>query len=102
MTGDLHHPGHSTHSAHATHVRHAAAAAAALGLRLVSDHGFRGEEQSPNRRCVLQRGSNDLGRDADAGLDQVLVGLGGRVEAVGSLEALDLVDDDRSFDARVL
>ena len=42
-------------------------------LRLVSDHGFGGDQQTGDRRRVLQRGAHDLGRVDDAGLHQVLV-----------------------------
>jgi hypothetical protein len=51
---DLHHPRHPTH------VGHAATGSTLFGL--VGDHGFRREQQAGNRGCVLQRGSDDLGR----------------------------------------
>ena len=46
--------------------------------------------------------AHDLGRVDDAGLDQVLVLLGGGVEAERALAVLDLLDHDRAVDARVV
>jgi hypothetical protein len=51
---------------------------------------------------VLERRANDLRRVDHAGLHQVLVLLGARVEALGSLRVLHLVDHDRAVDAGVL
>src|SRR6266849_1713463 len=63
-------------------------------LGLVDDDGFGGEEERCDRCCVLQSRAGHLGGIDDAGLDQVLVLASGGVEAVGALEAADLLDDD--------
>ena len=76
-------------------------AAAALLIRLLGHHALRREHQARDRGRVLQRGAHDLGRVDDAGLQQVLVLVGRRVEAEGALVVLDLVDDDRAFPAGV-
>src|SRR5690606_32654686 len=46
-------------------------------------------------------GAGDLGGIDDAGLDEVLVGAGGDVVAVGALGGEDLLDDDGAFDTGV-
>ncbi len=50
---------------------------------------------------VLQRRADDLRRVDDAGLHQVLVGVGQRVEALVVLHLAHLLHDDRAFVARV-
>ena len=67
------------HAAHATG-RIACGRSGLLGL--VGDDGLGGEEQSRDRRCVLQRRAGDLGRVDDARREQVLVLAGRGVEAV--------------------
>src|SRR5690606_14677603 len=89
------------HAAHATHAAAGAAGGSRLLLGAVGDHALGSEEQTGDRRGVLQRGAGDLGRIDDAGLHEVLVLAGGDVVAVGGLAADDLLDDDRSLDAGV-
>src|SRR5690606_7715552 len=54
-----------------------------------------------DRRGVLRRRAHDLGRVDDAGLDQILVLLGRRVEAERALAVADTVEDDRRLLTRV-
>src|SRR6185312_3859739 len=75
---------------HAAAVGHTASGGLVL-LRLVYDYGFGGEEQRRDRCRVLQRRAGDLGRVDDAGLDQVLVLAGGRVQAMPWGQATDLL-----------
>src|SRR5687768_1148263 len=79
------------------HPAHAAAAGrhrvGGLLLRYVGHDGFRGEHQAGDGGCVLDREPDDLGRVDDAGLDQVLVGLVGGVEAHSGLHLLHLGHD---------
>ena len=89
---DLHHP---------AHVGHAPAGMTVL-VRLVGDHGFGRQQQAGDRGGVLKRRPDNLGRIDDTCLHQVFVDLRGCVEAVGTLEVLDLVDNDGSFDAGVV
>src|SRR4029079_16389037 len=63
---------------------------------------FGGEEQSGDRRCVLQCRAGDLGSVDDAELDEILVDAGGRVEALVAAEVLDLVGHDATIEAGVL
>src|SRR6266851_2411006 len=85
--------GSEIHAAHAAAARGHTAAAGVL-LRQFGHHGFGGDQKRCNRRCVLDRRANDLGRVDDALRDQVDVFAGLRVEAVGVLVLLeDLADD---------
>src|ERR1700680_960184 len=93
--------GSEIHAAHAAAARGHTAAAGVL-LRQFGHHGFGGDQKRRNRRCVLDRRTNDLGRVDDALRDQVDVFAGLRVEAVGVLVLLeDLADDDGAVLARV-
>ena len=65
------------------------------------DERFGREQQRRDRRGVLQRRADDLRRVDDAGLDQVLVGVGQRVEALVVLHLAHLLHDDRAFVAGV-
>src|SRR5216684_3747874 len=86
--------GSEIHAAHAAAARGHTAAAGVL-LRQFGHHGFGGDQKRRNRRCVLDRRTNDLGRVDDALRDQVDVFAGLRVETVGVLVLLeDLADDD--------
>src|SRR3954447_5150103 len=95
--------GRTLEVAHATHVGHATghAAGGTSRLRLVGDDGLGGEEEGRDRRRVLQRRAGDLRGVDDAGLHEVLVLAGGRVEAVGALEAPHLLPDDATLHAGV-
>src|SRR5450631_3686807 len=83
------------------HVPAAAALRSRVLLRLVRDDDFGGEEQCGDRRGVLQRRAGDLGRIDDAGLDQVDVLTGGRVQAPAGLEVAHLLDNNSAFEAGV-
>src|SRR5690606_16102904 len=50
------------HAAHATHAAAGAAGGGRVFLGDVGDHALGGEEQTGDRRGVLQRGAGDLGR----------------------------------------
>src|SRR5450432_2415889 len=78
------------------------AAAARLLLGTLGDERLGRQHERGDRRRVLQRRAHDLRRVDDAGLDEVLVLLGRRVEAEGALAVLDLLDDDRAVDAGVV
>src|SRR6266550_14669 len=89
------------------HPAHATAAARHRGslvlLLLLHDHALRGQQQSRDRRGVLERRAGDLGRVDDAGRHEVLEAVGlGAVAEVLVLRLLHLADDDRAFRARVL
>src|SRR5260221_810056 len=85
---------HTTHAAHAAARRHAGAG---VLLRHFGHHVFGGDQESRDRRCVLDRHMNHLGRVDDALGDQVDVFAGLGIEAVGVLVLLeDLADDDRA------
>src|SRR6266404_8151905 len=91
---------HTTHAAHAAAWRHAGAAR--ILLRHFGDHGFGGDQKRRNRRRVLDRHANHLGRVDDALGDQVAVFAGLRVKAVGILILLqDLADDHRAVFASI-
>src|SRR5437763_6057234 len=91
---------HTTHATHAAARRHAASAG--VLLRHFGHHGFRGDQESRDGRCVLDRHTNHLGRVDDALGDQVAVFAGLRVEAVGILILLeDLADDHRTVFASI-
>src|SRR5205085_11430906 len=69
--------GLEAHAAHsAGHRRHRR-----LILGYLGDGGFGSDQQSGDRRGILQSRANDLGWIDHAGLDQVLVGFGLRVES---------------------
>src|SRR5262249_2732687 len=87
-------PGGLHHAAHPSR-RHGRRRGLLLGL--LGHHRLRGEEQSRHRRRVEQRRPDDLRRVDDARLQQVLVLLGGRVEAERPLAALHLVQHDRAL-----
>ena len=61
---------HTAHTPHTAHVRRAAAHGFFL-FRLLSDHSFGRDQKAGNRCCVLQRGTDNLGRIDNARLDQV-------------------------------
>src|SRR6266702_6295539 len=91
---------------HTPHATHAAAARrhARTGvlLRHFGHHSFGGDQERCDRRRVLDRHSNHLGRIDDALGNQVAVFAGLRVEAVRVLILFeDLADDDRAVLARV-
>src|SRR5436190_6725988 len=65
------------------------------------DDGFRRQQQARDRRRVLQRRADDFCRVDHAGLDQVLVVSGLRVEALVVFHFLHALNDDRPFVARV-
>src|SRR5262249_17430989 len=93
------HPAHASHSAHAPHP--AAAAPRLLLLGLVADDGLGGAHHARAAGRALERAADHLGRVDDARLHEVLVRLGGRVEAEAVLAAADLLHDDRALGARV-
>ncbi len=71
-------------------------------LGLFGDHGFGRDEKTGNRRCVLKRGADDLGRVDDAhGIEiAIFVGLG--IPAIRELRLLaQLADDDRALGSGV-
>ena len=70
-------------------------------LGLVGDDRLGGEEEGRDRRRVLQRRAGDLGGVGDAGLHQVLVLTRAGVQAVGTLEVLDLLDHDATLETGV-
>src|SRR5262245_55758174 len=78
-------------------VRHAAARGRLLVLRLLGHHRLGREQQTRHRGGVLQRGPDHLGGVDDARLHQILVLLGGGVEADGALAAPYLLDHHRAF-----
>ena len=88
---------HASHSS-AAHRRHPRLVGRRIG------HGsFGGNEEPSNRRCVLHRRANHLGRIDDAGQDEVLVFLGLGIEALSLVVALDQpAGDHRPVMARVL
>src|SRR3954447_20538393 len=91
---------HPSHAAHATARRHAASAG--VLLRHFGHHGFGGDQEGRDGRCILYRHTNHLGRVDDALGDQVDVFAGLRVEAVGILILLeDLADDHRTVFASI-
>src|SRR5688500_15186207 len=71
-------------------------------LRRFRDHDFRREQQTRDRRRVLQRETRDLGRVEDALFQHVAVLAGARVVAIGALARLDGVQDNRGIFASVL
>src|SRR5262245_5653944 len=83
---------------------HVRGAALVLVLRLgrVRDEALGREQHARDRHLVLERGADDLRRVDDAELDHVAVALLGGVVAVGALVLLDVADDDRAVEPRVL
>ena len=67
---------------------------------VLGDDRFGGEHEAGDARRELERAAHDLRRVDDARLHEVLVGVGGRVEAAAVLAAADLLHDDRAFGAR--
>src|SRR5208283_3873835 len=72
-----------------------------LLLRQLRDHALGREQEAGYRRRVLQGRARDLRLVDDAGLDEVLVLVGGDVEAVVALACGHLASDHRALDARV-
>jgi hypothetical protein len=71
-------------------------------LRGFGDRGFRRDDEAGDRGCVLQRRAHDLHRIDDAGLHEVDVLFGLRVEAeIVVLVLAQLADNDRAFNAGV-
>ena len=67
-------------------------------LRHFGNHGFGGDQERRDGRCVLDRHTNHLGRVDDALGDQVDVFTGLQVETVSVLILLeDLADDHRAI-----
>src|SRR6266403_237076 len=92
---------HTTHAAHAAATRRHAGASGAL-LRQFGHHGVGGDQKLRDRRSVLDRHTNHLGRVDDALRDQVAILAGLGVEAVGILLLLeDLADDHRAIFAGI-
>src|SRR5215469_15839007 len=83
------------------HVAAAGGGGGGVLLRLLGDHCLGGEEQRRDGRRVLQRGTRDLRRVDDAGLEHVDVVAGGGVEALTRGKRLDLLDHDAALEARV-
>ena len=71
-------------------------------FRRFRDHDFRREQQTGDRRRVLQREARDLGRIQDAGVDHVAVLARAGVVAVRALATLDLVQHHGRVFASVL
>src|SRR5688500_327107 len=94
---DLVHPAHAAGTAMLV----AAAARVLLLLGDLRDERLGGQQERRDRRGVLQRAANDLRRVDDAGLHQVLVGLGRRVEALVLLHLADLRHHDGTLGAGV-
>src|SRR5690606_32297006 len=84
------------------HVLHARAGRGLLlGLGRLGDERVGGEEEARDARGVLERGADDLGGVDHARGDQILVGLGGGVEAEGPLALAHLAHDDGAVEAGV-
>ena len=68
-------------------------------LRTISDHRFRRDQKRCHARRILQRRAHNLRRIDDAGLDEVDILFGLRVEAEGVRLLLEqLADDDGGLD----
>src|SRR5437870_5772849 len=72
-----------------------------LLLRLLRDHRLGRQHEPRHRGGVLQRRPDHLGRVDDAGLQQVLVGLGLGVESEGGLAVPHLLEHHRAVRAGV-
>src|SRR5439155_18770825 len=86
---------------HAAHAAGRVARRSARLLRLVGDDGLGGQEQRRDGRRVLQRRAGDLHRVGNAGLEQILVLTGLRVEAVTRRKVRHLLRDDTRLQATV-
>ena len=85
---------HAAHTAHTT-PRHGRRTSVLLWP--FGHHGFRGDQEPSNRRCILQRRPHNLGWIDDALADEIDVFEVLGVEAVRVLVLLkDLADDDRT------
>src|SRR5438045_1792252 len=90
---------HTAHPAHAAR-RHAWRS---LGLRLVADHRFGGDQQPGDRGGILQRYPYDFGWIDNPGSYHVLVLARLRVVAIIRLVLVGQpADHDRALDARIL
>src|SRR3954471_12698020 len=85
------------HTAHAAGAARSAAGRFLLLLRNLGDEGFGRQQQRGDRRGVLQRRADDLRGVDDAGLDEILVGVGQRVETFGVLRLTHALHDDGAF-----
>ena len=74
----------------------------AIVLWLLSDQGIASQQQSRDRRGILQSRSCDFGGIDDAGLDHVFELVGGGVVAVVTGEFEDLLADDSTVFAGVV
>src|SRR5262247_3303920 len=84
---------HAAHTTHAATGRHTGAAL--IFLRYFGHHGFGGDQESRNRRCILDRHANDLGWIDNTRRDEVDIFAGLRVKAVVVLILLeDLADNN--------
>jgi len=79
----------------------AAAAARLLVLRTLGDEALRREHEARDRGGVLEGCANDLHGVDDALTNQVSILIRRGVVAEVVFAFLDLVDDDRAFEARV-
>ena len=87
---------------HAAHARITRRDGRRILLRDVRHEGFGGQHGRRDGSRVLQRAAGHLGRVDDAGLNHIDVLVVQRVIAVARLlGALDLLDDDGAFHARV-
>ena len=87
----LHHAAHSTHATHAAHsARHSAAHSAIFILRQVGDDTLGGQQHTRYGGRILERGTGYFCRVNDTGCNQVFVLFGRSVEAMSTLECLDL------------
>src|SRR6267142_4382215 len=84
-----------------TATRHAGTSLTLL-LGNLGDKSLGREQETGDRRRVLQRRAGHLGRIHDSGFEQVFVLLGRRVEADGALLLLHLLHDDRAFQTGVV
>src|SRR5262249_42898495 len=97
------HSTHAAHAAHSTHTAHAAAAGRGRGLLgLVGDDRLGGEHHAGHTGGVLERRADDLRGVDDAGLHQILEGVGRGVEAEAVLASADLLHDDGALGPGVL
>src|SRR5207247_4855069 len=89
---------------HAAHSAHAAAGhrRSFFLFRNLRHERFGGEQQTGDRRGVLQRGARDLGWIDDPRLDQVGVFVSGDVVAFVAFAFLHFLDDERAFLARIV
>src|SRR5699024_10791000 len=88
------------HTAHAAHVG-CTSVAGAFRFGLISNNGFRGQEQTSDGSSVLQRGPRDLNRISNASFEQVFVVAGHGVESETSFQAAHVSSHHAAFEARV-